>query len=234
MSRAGGAAGGGRPPARPQGKSRRHQALRWRRRVAEEESTMKIVVLTVALGFFVAAPALGQAGAVTAGFNVGVAIPLTEDLNEQADQDRALAGHVTVGLVRALAVRGEIGQSRFKPSGDLAAFCAAFDLDCRLKVNHYSIGLQWGGFGTRGALGLSRARVLPYGFIALGSYRATAEDLDADEERRTGFNAGFGLNIRFTDNVGLQVDVHAHSVRPDADDERQYWVTPSVGVWVGF
>ncbi len=199
---------------------------------------MKAVVLAAGLLIASAAPAFAQAGKVTAGFNLGMGFPITPDFDDVADPDLALAGHVTVGIAAALAVRGELGQSRFKPSSEFAEFCDAFETACDQKLNHASIGIQYGGFGDRGALGLSRARALPYGFISIGSYQLSGDLTDTDAPRELGFNTGFGVNIRIDDNVGIQVDVHVHGVRPGQDaaegESWQYWATPSAGVWVGF
>ena len=97
--------------------------------------------------------------------------------------------------------------------------------------------VQYGGFGDEGALGMSNARVLPYGFIALGWYGPggqLADDLDFPSERRIGFNAGFGINIRVNDNFGSQGDVHLHGVSLDDDLDTDYWLAPQGGIWVSF
>ena len=174
-----------------------------------------------------------QAGRTTIGLGVGTGIGVTEVLKDTTDSDIAVQGHLTIGLAGALAVRGELGQTKFKPAQGDEAFCP----ECVLEINHLSLALQYGGYGGRGALGLSNARVLPYGFIGLGWYDfggEPADQFDFMDERRRGLTGGFGINIRITDHFGLQADVHVHGVSPEEGVDTEYWVTPQGGIWVGF
>lgn len=182
-------------------------------------------------------PAFAQAGEVTIGVGIGTGIVLIEDMKDRTDYDIALQGHLTVGLVGALAVRGEIGQAKFKASQDSQVFCPG----CVLEINHFSVGLQYGGYGGQGALGLSSARVLPYGFIGIGWYDFAGDledqfdfQFDFLDERRMGLTGGFGINIRLSDHFGLQADVHVHGVSPVEGVDSAYWFTPHGGIWVGF
>ncbi len=195
---------------------------------------MRALVVAASLLLVSAAPAFAQAGAVTAGFNVGIAFPITEDLKDIASNDLALAGHVTVGLARALAFRGEFGRSQFAPNTELSALCDVADVGCTLRFDHLSAGLQWGGFGDRGALGLSNANVRPYGFIAIGAYTLSGDLADADNTRKLGINGGFGFNIAIQEHVGIQADIHIHALRPEAEEQWNLWAVPSIGVWVAF
>ena len=104
---------------------------------------MRTFVLTALALFLSCAAALAQAGKTTIGLGVGTGIGLTESLKDTTDSDLALQGHLTLGLAGALAVRGELGQTRFKPTGEFDILCA----DCALKINHLSLGLQYGGYG---------------------------------------------------------------------------------------
>lgn len=194
---------------------------------------MRGFILGTILLLFSATPAFAQAGAVTLGFNVGTGLPVTTELKDTVDRDLALAGHATIGIARALAVRVEIGRTTFAPKQEALDVCDALDISCDLTINHFSGGLQWGGFGDRGALGMSNANVRPYGFIAIGSYGLDSQSL-FDNERRMGINGGFGVNIGFNQHVGVQVDLHIHTINPHQDEARQVWMTPSGGIWVGF
>jgi len=108
---------------------------------------MRVLVLAAAVLALSAAPAFAQLGKTTVGFAVGSGIGLTEDvLGENTHPDIALQGHVTVGLVRALAVRGEVGQTKFGVIDTIDLFCPG----CSLDVNHLSIGVQYGGLATKG------------------------------------------------------------------------------------
>ena len=180
-----------------------------------------------------ATPSSAQTGKTTIGFTAGSGIALTENLKDYTHADLAFQGHVTIGLVRSLAVRGEVGQTKFKVIDTIDLFCP----DCRLDVDHASVGVQYGGFGDEGALGLSNARVLPYGFVALGWYKLggqLASDLDFPSDRRIGFNAGFGINVRVNDHFGFQGDVHLHGVSLDDELDTDYWIAPQGGIWVSF
>jgi hypothetical protein len=192
-----------------------------------------IFVAATAVLVVSAEPATAQTGKTTIGFTAGSGIPLTENLKDYTHADLALQGHATVGLVGALAIRGEVGQTRFKVVDTIDLFCP----DCRLDVDHMSVGVQYGGFGDEGALGLSNASVLPYGFVAIGWYglgSQLADDLDFPSERRVGFNAGFGINIRVTEHFGFQGDVHLHGVSFDEGLDTDYWIAPQGGIWVSF
>ena len=195
----------------------------------------RVFVLASTIVAVSAAPAFAQAGKVTAGANLGITMPLSSELKDDTDSSRSLAGHVTVGIARALAVRGEIGRSTFGPGGDTGDFCRELDVNCDVWLDHFGFALQWGGFGDQGALGMSNVRVMPYGFIGLASYKP-GTDGETDEERRWGINGGFGLNFKITDNVGIQGDLHIHTVKPGDEEgvERLIWAVPSIGVWVGF
>ena len=194
---------------------------------------VRLFVLVPAVLAVSATPAAAQTGKTTIGFTAGSGIALTENLKDYTHADLALQGHVTVGLVRSLAIRGEIGQTRFKVIDTIDLFCP----DCRLDVDHMSVGVQYGGFGDEGALGLSNARVLPYGFVALGWYSLggqLAGDLDFPSKRQVGFNAGFGINVRVNEHFGIQADVHLHSVSFDEGLDTDYWIAPQGGIWVSF
>lgn len=194
---------------------------------------MKVLVLALGVWVLSVPPAFAQVGKTTVGFAGGSGIGLTETLEDFTHADIALQGHVTVGLVRALAVRAEVGQTKFKVIDTIDLFCPG----CGLEVEHFSIGMQYGGFGEQGALGLSDAAVLPYGFVAVGWYGLggqLAEDLEFSSDRRVGFNAGFGVNIRVNEHFGFQGDLHLHGVSLDDGLDTEYWLTPQGGVWLGF
>ena len=207
-------------------------------RVTEVRRVMRAFGLAVVALWVSASPAFAQAGEATIGIGVGTGIGLTPDIRDGTDSDIAIQGHLTIGLAGALAVRGEIGQTKFKASQDSQVFCPG----CVLEINHFSVGLQYGGYGGQGALGLSNARVLPYGFIGIGWYEFASDPEDQfdflfdflDEKRRVGLTGGFGINIRLSDHFGLQADVHVHGVSPVEGVNTAYWFTPQGGIWVGF
>lgn len=208
---------------------------------------MHIIVIALISVVLWAAPVAAQDSRVLLGINFGVTNPVG-DFGDELDRDTSIAGHVAIRLTGSLAIRGEIGRNQFAFAEDLQAACGLLGFSCsaEARLTNYNVGVQYGGFGdqNRGAMGLAKVRVAPYGFVTIGRYTAEASGnfgggpIDAGSETFLGYNVGAGLNIRITDNFGLAGDIRAHGVRADEDEtdlrKWQYFLVPSVGVWVLF
>jgi len=206
---------------------------------------MHIILIALISVVFWASPAAAQGSRALVGINFGITNPVG-DLSDELQRGTSIAGHVAIRLAGSLAVRGEVGRNQFDPPDEIKAFCDELNIACpEARITNYNVGIQYGGFGdqNRGALGLSKIRVMPYGFATIGRYTASEEgsfEGGRFDESNTflGFNVGAGLNIRITDHFGLAGDVRAHGVRGDENEtdlrKWQYYVVPSVGVWVLF
>ena len=129
----------------------------------------------------------------------------------------------------------EIGYSKFGPKDDIEGLD-----EVDLTFTNFSAGIQYGGFGDRSRL--DTVRILPYAFVMVGAYQVegqvtvgggllpTPVTVD-DSSTEFGLAVGGGINIKVTDSVGVQADVHFHNV--DSGDWLN-WATPSGGVYFSF
>jgi hypothetical protein len=201
------------------------------------------------------------------GGNAALAVPTSTDLDAATDADLSITGAATIELTAGLAIRGEIGRHELTSVVESFDFCDALGIRCAgdIRFTNYSAGLQYGGSVDRGAFGMNSRRFLPYVFGTAGAYHVEQEvlerfvrrftfsaDIDANGAQQPslvnvartkfGMSAGGGLNVRVSEHVLIQADMHVHGVNARslllASDTPssgwQWFVTPTVGLWVGF
>ena len=221
---------------------------------------MKGVLVATLFVLALGAPAAAQPR-VAIGANAGVSVPVADELNDATDADLSWTGALTTEIGRGLAVRGEVGRHELNTPFQSFDFCDALGIRCEgeVRFTNFSAGIQYGGGIGSGAFGLNSRRIMPYGFFLVGAYHVDQVVLDQSassftvtanapqpallnvSETKPGFAAGGGLNVRLSDHLLLQADVHLHWVDLDGTSlgERtpplgwSSFVSPTIGLWVG-